>query len=280
MCLARSYVQYKNIQRGQKSDRAHAYLPYFCLKRNAHLRIGVKSLRAGWKGQIGSVWLLWKIKPFFSLFYSCEKLPSILKKVIIRAYAASRKLKIYSSTKMYVCKCIYAFLTAGEDSKVQKSLCYRTYLFKKEQKNSYELMHFYVMKFVLWYVVFNSTMISGHVYCISSKAWVIGDLLIVDRDRDLFFAIEIPICDRHLVKRSQDDRDREFQRSRSQNRDRDLFSSLLAISLWNLSNLCKILEYKLELWIINYFEPNLWLTNWLVLKTPKTLWFEKSKIPY
>ena len=36
---------------------------------------------------------------------------------------------------------------------------------------------------------------------------------------DLFFAIEIAIGDRHLVKRSQEDRDREIQRSRSQKRD-------------------------------------------------------------
>ena len=39
---------------------------------------------------------------------------------------------------------------------------------------------------------------------------MIGDLFIVDQDRDLFFAIEIAIGDRHLVKRSQDDRDREI----------------------------------------------------------------------
>ena len=37
---------------------------------------------------------------------------------------------------------------------------------------------------------------------------MIGDLLIVDRD--LFFLFEIAIGDRHLVKRSQDDRDRVF----------------------------------------------------------------------
>ena len=45
---------------------------------------------------------------------------------------------------------------------------------------------------------------------LKAKAWLIGDLLIVDRDRDrdLFFAIEITIGDRHFVKRSQDDRDR------------------------------------------------------------------------
>ena len=52
------------------------------------------------------------------------------------------------------------------------------------------------------------------------KAWLIGDL---------FFAIEIAIGDRHLVKRSQDDRDREIQWS--QKRDRDLFSFLSAINL-------------------------------------------------
>ena len=42
-----------------------------------------------------------------------------------------------------------------------------------------------------------------------NKAWRIVD-------RDLFSAIEIVIGDRHFVKRSQDDRDREIQRSRSQ----------------------------------------------------------------
>ena len=55
---------------------------------------------------------------------------------------------------------------------------------------------------------------------------MIGDLFIVDQDRDLFFAIEIAIGDRHLVKRSPDDRDREIQRSRSQKRD--LFGDLLS----------------------------------------------------
>ena len=35
------------------------------------------------------------LDPFFSLFYSCEKWPSIfIKKVVIRAFAATRKLKI------------------------------------------------------------------------------------------------------------------------------------------------------------------------------------------
>ena len=46
-----------------------------------------------------------------------------------------------------------------------------------------------------------------------------------------FFAIEIAIGDRHYVKRSQDNRDREIQWSWSQKRDRDLFSFLLAINL-------------------------------------------------
>ena len=54
------------------------------------------------------------------------------------------------------------------------------------------------------------------------KAWVIGDRSIVDRD--LFSAIEIAIGDRHSVKRSQYDRDRENQWSRSQKRD--LFCNL------------------------------------------------------
>ena len=58
------------------------------------MRRGVKIIRAGWKGQIGSLGLLWKIGPFFSLFYSCEKWPSIfIKKVPVRAYAATCKLK-------------------------------------------------------------------------------------------------------------------------------------------------------------------------------------------
>ena len=43
-------------------------------------------------------------------------------------------------------------------------------------------------------------------------------------DRDLFFAIG----DRHLVKRSQNDRDREIQWSRSQKRDLDPFSFFLS----------------------------------------------------
>ena len=59
---------------------------------------------------------------------------------------------------------------------------------------------------------------------------MIGDLLIVDRDRDLFTTIEIEIADRHLVKRSQDDRDREIQRSRSEKRD--LLSDLLSINIF------------------------------------------------
>ena len=54
------------------------------------------------------------------------------------------------------------------------------------------------------------------------KAWLIGDLLIFDRD--LFFAIEITIGDRHFIKRSPGDWDREIQRSRSQKRD--LFGDL------------------------------------------------------
>ena len=66
------------------------------------------------------------------------------------------------------------------------------------------------------------------------KAWLIGDLLIGDLligDRDLFFAIDIAIGDRHFVNWSQDDRDREIQWSRSQKRDRDLFSFFSAINL-------------------------------------------------
>ena len=66
------------------------------------MRIEVKSLRAGWNGQNGSAWLLWKIGPFFSLFYSCEKLsPISIKKVVIRAYAATRKLKILFWENIY-----------------------------------------------------------------------------------------------------------------------------------------------------------------------------------
>ena len=77
------------------------------------------------------------------------------------------------------------------------------------------------------------------IYCVlrecKSKVWVIGDLLIVDRDRNLFFAIG----DCHLVKRSPDDRDRKIQRSRSQKCDRDLlsYSFSLAVNLVdNFSN--------------------------------------------
>ena len=52
--------------------------------------LGVESRRAGWNGKIGSLGLLWKIEPFFNLFYSCEKWPLIyIKKVIIRAYVAA-----------------------------------------------------------------------------------------------------------------------------------------------------------------------------------------------
>ena len=82
----RSYS--RNFLRGQKSNHARAYLPYFSLERNAHSWIGVKSLRAGWNGQIGSVWLLWKIGPFlvFSIF-ARSYLWYSLKKVVIRAYA-------------------------------------------------------------------------------------------------------------------------------------------------------------------------------------------------
>ena len=59
--------------------------------------------------------------------------------------------------------------------------------------------------------------VSKNTIRVTSKVWVIGDLLIVDRD--LFFAIKIAIGDRNLIKRSPDDRDREIQRSRSQKRD-------------------------------------------------------------
>ena len=85
MCAARAHLPYftsecnwsynRNIQRGQESNHARAYVPYFSLERNVHSRIGVKSLAAGWNGQIGSVCLH--------------------KKVSIRAYAVTRKLKIY-----------------------------------------------------------------------------------------------------------------------------------------------------------------------------------------
>ena len=44
-------------------------------------------------------------------------------------------------------------------------------------------------------------------YRFKSKAWKIGVLIV---DRDLFYAIEIAIDDRHLVKRLQDDRDRDL----------------------------------------------------------------------
>ena len=54
------------------------------------------------------------------------------------------------------------------------------------------------------YAHFDATLIWLHDLDII-KAWVIGDLLIVDRESDLFF--EIAIGDRHLVKRLQDDRD-------------------------------------------------------------------------
>ena len=56
----------------------------------------------------------------------------------------------------------------------------------------------------------------------STKVWVIGNLLIVNRD--LFFAIKIAIGDRHLIKRLPDDRNCEIQRSQSQKRD--LFGDL------------------------------------------------------
>ena len=69
----------------------------------------------------------------------------------------------------------------------------------------------------------------GSRLCDISKALVIVD-------RDLFFAIEIAIGDRHLVKRSLDDRDREIQWSRSKKRDRDLFSFFSAINLLQVKN--------------------------------------------
>ena len=73
---------------------------------------------------------------------------------------------------------------------------------------------------------------------ISTKAWVIGNHLIFDRD--LFSAIEIAIGDRHLVKRSQNDRDHEIQQSNS------IFLAFFSgIYLWNLSKLCKICK---KLW--------------------------------
>ena len=64
-----------------------------------------------------------------------------------------------------------------------------------------------------------------------TKAWVIGNLLFDNCDRDLFFAIEIMIGDRHFVKRSQNDRDREIQWSPSQKRDLDPFSFFSATNL-------------------------------------------------